>query len=316
MTATATGGYHATWFPLALSAEVKPGEVIGRDALGTRLAVYRDAGGTVVVQAAYCPHLGADLSAGEVVGGQIRCAFHHWSFDRGGTCVRIPAGDKIPPAARIFTYPSAEKWGLIWAFNGEAPAFDVPAIPGASETEIVYEARERGFRSNDVWVAVSNGVDFQHLRTLHGLPNAVEPRDLIAGDHSLEYVTGNDRYGQHGLITGTNTFAQHLRVGPADSYMLFSGCAVDHGRTRGFYVVGVRRDGPSAGAGPAVAARLKEVRDFADRLWADDARILAGIHFRKGTLVASDRHLARFLKYVEDFPRFGETAPLALAAAR
>ena len=61
--------------------------------------------------------------------GQIRCAYHHWRFDCAGRCVDIPAGDKIPPGARIATYPSAEAWGLIWAFNGTAPTVRRAADP-------------------------------------------------------------------------------------------------------------------------------------------------------------------------------------------
>ena len=130
-------GFHQSWFPLALADDVKRGQVVGRDFLGTRVILYRDPAGRAVVQGAYCPHLGADLSVGQVVEGQIRCAYHHWRFDCAGRCVDIPAGDKIPPGARIATYPSAEAWGLIWAFNGEAPLFPVPRIPGALESELL-----------------------------------------------------------------------------------------------------------------------------------------------------------------------------------
>ena len=85
--------------------------MIGRDFLGTRVILYRDGTGKAVVQGAYCPHLGADLSVGEVVDGQIRCAYHHWKFDCAGRCVDIPAGDKIPPGARISTYPAPRPGG-------------------------------------------------------------------------------------------------------------------------------------------------------------------------------------------------------------
>src|SRR4029453_2358951 len=155
------GGFHRSWFPLALASDLGPGQVIGCDVRGGRVVCYRDAAGRAVVQGPYCPHLGADLSVGQVIDGQIRCAYHHWRFDCAGRCVDIPAGEKIPPGARISTYPSAEAWGLIWAFNGEVPLFPVPGIPGAKESELVYEAHLRGTRGVDPWVAVSNGVGFQ-----------------------------------------------------------------------------------------------------------------------------------------------------------
>ena len=39
------------------------------------------------------------------------------------------------------------------------------------------------------------------------------------------------------------------------------------------------------------------------RLIAEDAPVLDTIRFRPRNLVASDRHLARFFKYVREFPR-------------
>src|SRR5262245_43744576 len=147
-----TEGYHQSWFPIALARDIEPGRATGREFLGTRAVVYRDAAGKAVVQGAYCPHLGADLSVGEVIEGQIRCAYHHWRFDCAGRCVDIPAGDRIPPAARIPTYPSAEGWGLIWVFNGDTPLFDVPRIPGADEADLICEAHFRGTRAVDPWV--------------------------------------------------------------------------------------------------------------------------------------------------------------------
>src|SRR5262245_58904074 len=296
----ATLGFHQSWFPVALARDLDQGQVLGRDVLGTRVVVYRDAAGRAVVQGAYCPHLGADLSVGAVVEGQIRCAYHHWRFDCAGRCVDIPAGDRIPPGARIRTYPSAEAWGLVWVFNGEAPDFDVPGIPGVEERELIVESHLRGTRATEPWVAVSNGVDFQHLRTLHGLPGAVDPDAIEVSASAIEYRIEAGEYLHHGRITGVNTFSQHLSFGGADMYMLFSGAPVAHGHTMGFYVYGVR----DPGRGPDdVGERLEGLGQLVRRLLAEDAPVLDTIRFRPGVLVASDRHLARFFKYVREFPR-------------
>ena len=138
------------------------------------------------------------------------------------------------PGARISTYPSAEAWGLVWAFNREKPLFGVPRIPGADEGELIYEAHFRGTRATDPWVAVSNGVDFQHLRTLHGL-RAVDPGAVHVGEHHIEYRIEGESFVQHGLITGVNTFSQHLSIGDGDVFMLFSGAPIAHGRTMGAF---------------------------------------------------------------------------------
>jgi hypothetical protein len=250
-----------------------------------------------VVQSAWCPHLGADLSVGQLVDGKVRCAFHHWHFDQTGRCVHIPTGDKIPPGARIASYPSAEAFGLVWAFNGEAPLFPPPGIPDAEESELLVEAARVAVRANEAWVGTSNGVDFQHLRTLHGL-TAETPSLVDVGRYGLAYRIETPFYLQHGRITGTNCFSQHLRVQGVDMFMLFSGGALARGKTASYAVIGVRR-------GPDEAVQLAATKAMVDRLLAEDAPVLDTIRFKKGVLVASDRHLGRFFRYVENFP----TAP-------
>jgi nitrite reductase/ring-hydroxylating ferredoxin subunit len=276
---TTEEGYHRCWYAVCIAADLKEGAPMGREFLGTRVVAYRDPAGKPVVQSAWCPHLGADLSLGQIVEGRLRCPYHHWSFDGGGACVNIPTGDKIPSAARVFTYPTKEAWGLVWAFNGEAPDVDVPRIPDADET----------------WIATSNGVDFQHLRTLHGLPDATLPEELDVDAGGIGFRIESPYHLQHGRISGTNSFAQHLRIGGSDMFMLFSGTPVEPGWSAGHFVVGVPK---------GEEARLPEVHAMMQRLSDEDRPVLSTMRFRRGLLTASDRHLARYFKYVDEFPSF------------
>ena len=237
---TATeAGFHRSWYPVCLARDLAAGKLIGRDFLGTRVVAYRDAAGKPVVQSAWCPHLGADLSVGQIVDGRLRCAYHHWSFDGTGVCAHIPSGDKIPSAARIFTYPSEEKWGLVWAFNGERADFPVPRIPDAEP----------------------DAIDLRALRARRAavghLGRRLKRRRLPAPAHPAWHTEGvdargtPDRGGRHrfrvespyhlqaGRISGTNTFAQHLRMAGQEMFMLFSGAPIEPGRSRGFFMVGV-----------------------------------------------------------------------------
>lgn len=290
--------FHRCWFPVGLASEITGDTVQGVDMLGHRVIVYRDPAGRPVVQSAWCPHLGADLSIGRLVEGTVRCPYHHWRFDAGGHCVHIPTGDRIPPGAHLFTYPSAEAWGLVWAFNGGHPTYALPRIPGIEERDLAIETRLRGVRQAPYWVSTSNGVDFQHLRTLHGLPTSA-PATIEVREHAIEYVVEAAAYRQHGLVTGTNVFAQHLRRGGMDMYMLFAGAPIDRRRTRSFFVIGVQRADPPA----AVAAKLAGLRAVVETLLGEDEPVLNSLRFRTGVLVASDRHLARYFKYVREFPR-------------
>lgn len=293
--------FHQTWVPVALGVEVEAGKPLGTDILGTRVVAYRDAAGKPVVQTAWCPHLGADLSVGQIVGGQIRCPYHHWRFDAGGRCTHIPTGDKIPPGARIFSFPTAEKWGLVWAFNGSEPLFPPPEIPDAAEAELAIESRLRGTRNLPPWVATSNGIDFQHLRTLHNLA-ASDPDTIEITGHSIEYRIETECYLQHGRITGTNVFAQHLRRDGSDLFMLFAGAPIDRDSSRGFFTIGVSKGGDGAAERRRVEGQLAAARSFTLKLLDEDAPVLNSMRFRPGVMVASDRYLSRFFKYVREFP--------------
>lgn len=290
--------YYQCWYPVCLASEVGEVTLAGVDIFGTRVIVYRDAAGRPVVQSAWCPHLGADLSQGTRVEGQVRCPYHHWRFDSLGACRHIPTGDRIPAAARIFTYPSAEAWGLIWLFNGTSAPFDVPRVPGATEAALFCETHFRGIRRSPGEVALSNGVDFQHLRTLHGL-QTTEPEEIAVRDREIEFRVEGAGYRQHGLISGMSAFAQHLTPGELDLFMLFCGAPIDRTQRRSFFMVGVPRKGDEQ----AERHAIDNLRGFVERLLGEDEPVLESMRFRRGTLVASDRHLARYFRYASEFPR-------------
>jgi nitrite reductase/ring-hydroxylating ferredoxin subunit len=296
-------GFHQCWYPVALARDVVSDKPLGIDLLGTRVVAWRDAAGAPVIQSAWCPHLGADLSQGEMVEGHVRCPYHHWRFDHTGKCTHIPTGDKIPTGARVFAFPTAETWGLVWAFNGNEPLFPPPGIPGVTERDLAIQPRARSVvRPLPPWVATSNGVDFQHLRTLHALPTSA-PDAIEVSDYAIEYRLETERYLQHGRITGTNVFAQHLRRDGMDTFMLFTGAPINSASSRGFYTVGVYKGGDTAADRQRTAAQLDGVCSFVEKLLAEDDPVLNTMRFRVGVLTASDRHLARFFKYVGEFPR-------------
>jgi len=55
--------------------------------------------------------------------------------------------------------------------------------------------------------------------------------------------------------------------------------------------------------------RLTEREAFIDDLLIDDARTFKGIRFDVGSLVANDRAMVRYLKWVSEFPKAHLLAP-------
>lgn len=313
----ATTGIPVSWYPIALSTELVQNRVIAKEVFGTRVIVYRASSGTPIVQGSYCPHLGTDLAEGDIIDGEIRCPLHHWKFNKTGVCSHIPTGDKIPPGARIATYPSREAWGLIWAFNGPTALFELPTIPDTDESEVFYDTLLRDVLPIEPWMIRSNTVDFQHFRALHGF-QATEPRKLEVEQFKVEFTLKLDEIGfeQHARITGTNTFSQRFHYGAhsrfydfgktfggEDVFFLFTGAPVPEGSTF-FQMIGVRK--PSTDDPAAIEQaryKVKKLREFADSLYENDRRVFMTIRYRQGTLIASDRLLAQFLKHVREYPR-------------
>ena len=125
------GLFTQSWFAICTSEELARSTVLGRDFLGGRVVAYRGEDGIARVRSAYCMHLGADLAAGKVTGNELRCPFHDWHYGPDGHCTRTGIGDPPPRGARLFSFPTCEKYGVVFAFNGVEPLFtladlDVP----------------------------------------------------------------------------------------------------------------------------------------------------------------------------------------------
>lgn len=127
------------WYPVALAREIadKP---VGTKLLDQPLVIYRS-GDEVVVATDVCPHRGVPLSLGAAHDDGVVCPYHGLRFGSGGKCVHVPAhpARDIPARLHLRTYPSFERYGLIWTCldaEGDAPAAgDIPDMPHWDEPE-------------------------------------------------------------------------------------------------------------------------------------------------------------------------------------
>jgi vanillate O-demethylase monooxygenase subunit len=102
------------WYPIALSRDVTTAPV-GATLLDEPLVIYR-AGDGVVVANDICPHRGTPLSAGTGDGQSVAYAYYGIRHGAGGSCVAVRAhpSPKIPARLTQRTYPTIERYGLIW----------------------------------------------------------------------------------------------------------------------------------------------------------------------------------------------------------
>lgn len=103
------------WYPVAYSGEVadKP---LARTLLDQELVLYRTTGGKVVVARDLCIHRGVPLRLGWQEGDELVCAYHGFRYGADGRCTRVPAQPELPVPKKLCleTYPSRERYGIIW----------------------------------------------------------------------------------------------------------------------------------------------------------------------------------------------------------
>lgn len=155
------------WHPVARSSDVPEASIRPARLLGEDLVVWRIRGEAVAWQD-LCIHRGTKLSLGKLDGDLLECAYHGWTYDASGECVKMPAHpeQKPPPKARVRSFRCAEKYGLIWVSLGD-PGRGVPLFEEWEDRTFrkvpcgPYRYHASGPR------AVENFLDVAHLPFVH-----------------------------------------------------------------------------------------------------------------------------------------------------
>jgi phenylpropionate dioxygenase-like ring-hydroxylating dioxygenase large terminal subunit len=121
------------WYAVAKSVQVKGGAPHAVRTLGRNLVLWRDGSGRLNCLEDHCPHRGARLSRGEVLGDHIACRYHGVTLDGAGTVVRVPAMPDCALEGRraVESFPVAEASDAIFvhfasARHGEPPPLELP----------------------------------------------------------------------------------------------------------------------------------------------------------------------------------------------
>ena len=319
------GGFHFTndgavrgWYLAAASGALKAG---GRPVAvavgGVKMVLYRGEAGRVYAMAAACPHMGANLAAGTVVGERLRCAMHHRLFS--GEC-----GEDVGCGAG---YPVAERYGAVFVFNAREAGFPAPAFAETEEGELRTLAG-RAISIDCPWHAVvSNGYDLEHFGTVHRRRLREEPVLERIGDHGLRlrYVSG---------VTGRSPadlamkWLAHDRIGVAITcwggpVMLVES---DLGRTRSALILGVQPVSGRAEVMPLFCVyrsgarawdrvRLRAARWLFQAFLRRDLEFLDGMAFRPPEGPADDPVHHTALTFLAGLPLAGEGAEARMVSA-
>ena len=306
------GLFTESWFPICPSYELRQGEVVGRPFLDGRIIAFRGEDGVAQVLSAYCPHMGADLGVGTVIGNRVSCAFHKWEYDGGGVCRKTGIGDPPPKNARLFKFPCVEKFGLVWAFNGYEPWWQIPDFP-LPESELAIDVKyDVPPLPVDPWIVCANTPDWQHIKIVHHVD--FDSSDMFKRikwtDHSMEYsfrgrmTDANDEEVDYNVgIFGTSMFHIHgTRNGQWFAILTAFGLPAP-GVTQNYFSIGVPKGDGSAESNARIAFLHQALFLMGKKMVLEDRPILHTLKYTPGAMTKSDQALARFLDLIRGFPR-------------
>lgn len=311
------------WYFALPSAHLKKGEVKALQLCGQELVVFRGEDGKVSALDAYCPHMGTHLGKGKVVKNNVKCFFHHWQYDSQGDCVDIPCQKEIPSKAKVPSYAVAEFYEAVWIYPSRNPVHQLTDFPELTHSEEKIISFGKSYeRSCHHHVTMINGLDPQHLKTVHNLDiemnvDIAEPeagnliditltgkigrgniREKIArffiGDlysYSMRYDHGNN-----GFLTLMKDVYFGKRKWPP-LHMIFAYRPVEKGRmmVQPIYIT-KKRKGLHGWLISTILLWMTKKAFFA--LQGEDGAVYENMRFYPGTLLGIDRPVAQYIQYV------------------
>ncbi len=159
------------WHPVAAADDVGKAPV-SATLLDRKVVLWRDEAGGIHAWSDACPHRGASLSLGQVVKGQLECAYHGWQFRADGQCAHVPALPSFTPSPAhcAQVYGACEACGLVWVRLATAPGVAAP-LPPAFDAEGDPHLRKLNCGPYDVATSapriVENFLDMAHFGFVH-----------------------------------------------------------------------------------------------------------------------------------------------------
>ena len=189
------------WYLICPARELKSA-LLAKQVLGEKIILFRDRSGKAVALEDRCCHRNVQLSLGYLRDGEIVCGYHGWRYEKSGACVNIPsqqAETKIPPTAKIKTYPVCEFNRWIWVFVGAegAETQTAPAnIPEMANWEFTYKSHvfEADLEFTSESLIDPYHIAFAHRHSIGSLLGEIE--DFPADFHINEVEDGIEGFYQ------------------------------------------------------------------------------------------------------------------------
>ena len=227
------------WYVVAESKDV------GRQlrcirALGEPLVLYRTEAGEPIVLDDRCAHRRFPLSKSKLIGDQIQCGYHGFTYDQTGKCVWAPTN--VAPNFGVRRYPCVEVGPWLWAWMGDPEKADASTVPYPTLDAGEDWRNIEGYKLNpgNYMLLIENLLDLSHLHFLHGedvsdvaqantpatalsgLPNGVGfiKETAVAEAKLFASLTGGDPAKKVRIITSDMQIGPSLNYGYEDRFAL------------------------------------------------------------------------------------------------
>ena len=197
-------GLKNLWYPLCPTGFVKERPVSLRR-LGKKIAIWRDAAGTLHALEDHCPHRGAPLSQGVMLGDRLACPYHGVEVRGDGTVTKVPGspGCKLEGSRAALGFHVQEAAGAIFVYNSDtnidtAPPLQLPEQLASGEySEFLCYAEWNG----DYRYVLDNVMDPMHGTFLHKQSHSMAEGDSTAQFQIRDTDTGFvfEKVGQRGI---------------------------------------------------------------------------------------------------------------------
>jgi 5,5'-dehydrodivanillate O-demethylase oxygenase subunit len=180
---TLAGRYMRTfWQPVYRSEDLEAGRAVPLRIMREDFTLYRGHSGAPFVVGSRCAHRRTALSVGRVEDDCLRCLYHGWKYDGGGSCVDQPAEPAgFAKNVRIASYPTREYLGLIFAYLGAGHQPELPRFPELEAAGVL--EIERVVRACNYFNGLDKACDPLHGFFTHQDPRLkVDVRSIAAGE--------------------------------------------------------------------------------------------------------------------------------------
>lgn len=177
-------GLKDLWYPICPSNFIQERPVSLRR-LGYKLVLWRDPQGQLQALEDHCPHRGAPLSLGVVLGDRIACPYHGVEVRGDGVAVRVPGspGCKLEGSKATRAFHVREQAGAVFLYNSREPV-DVPP-PLVLPAELMDDEQYSRFLCYTEWrgdyrYVLDNVMDPMHGTYLHKQSHSMSEGDSKA----------------------------------------------------------------------------------------------------------------------------------------